>query len=147
MPYTIKPKVKSELDKLVKTGVITPVDTPTKWVSQLVIAEKKSGDLRICIDPRPLNKALKRPRYQLPVIDDVLPELAQAKVFSKLDLSSAFWQVQLDYESSLLTTFGTSWGRYRWLRLPFGTCASSEIFQHQIHVTLEGLTYRCNLCC
>jgi hypothetical protein len=69
----------------------------------------------------------------------VLPDLAQAKVFTKLDLTSAFWQLKLDYESSLLTTFQTPFGRYRWLRLPFGTSASSEIFQQRIHEALEGL--------
>ena len=135
----IKPRVKEELDKLVADGILAPVTDPTRWVSQLVIREKKNGDLRICIDPRPLNKALKRPHYQLPVIDDVLPELNKARVFSKLDLASAFWQLKLDNESSLLTTFNSSFGRFRWIRLPFGTSVSSEIFQQRIHQALEEL--------
>ena len=139
LPHAIKPKVKAELDRLVDKEVIEPVEGPTQWVSQLVVAEKKNGDLRICIDPRPLNKALKRAHYQLPTIDDVLPSLTDAKIFSKLDLSSAFWQLTLDEESSKLTTFNTPFGRYKWLRLPFGTSASSEIFQYRLHVALEGL--------
>ena len=138
IPHAIKHKVKSEVDKLVQQGVLTRVTEPTRWVSQLVTSEKKNGDLRVCIDPRPLNKAIKRPHYQLPVLEDILPELAQAKIFSKLDLKSAFWQVKLDYESSLLTTFQVpgSHGRFRWNRLPFGTSASSEIFQQKIHTAL-----------
>ncbi|KAK7087943.1 hypothetical protein V1264_021931 [Littorina saxatilis] len=79
----------------------------------MVVATKKSGSLRICIDPRPLNKALKREHYTLPVLEDILPKLAHARVFSKLDLSNAYWHVHLDEESSLLTTFQTPYGRYR----------------------------------
>ena len=139
LPHAIKPRVKSELDSMVAKGVISPVQEPTRWVSQLVVAEKRNKELRICIDPRPLNKALKRAHYQLPTIDDILPDLAQAKVFSKLDLSSAFWQICLDEESSKLTTFATPFGRYKWNRLPFGTSVSSEIFQQRIHMVLEGL--------
>ena len=115
------------------------MDQPTEWVSQFVVAVKKSGDLRVCIDPKPLNAALKRERYQIPVIDDVLPDLSEAPVFTKVDLASAFWQLELDDESSLLTTFATTHGRYRWLRLPFGLCVSSEIFQKHLNQELLGL--------
>ena len=78
LPHAIKPKVKFELESLVNKGIITPVVEPTQWVSQLAVAEKRNGKLRICIDPKPLNKALKSVHYPLPVIDDILPELAQA---------------------------------------------------------------------
>ena len=71
----------------------------------MVVVTIKSGDLRICLDPRPLNKVLKHERYPLPVMEDILPKLANAKVFSKLDLSCAYWHVHLDEESSLLTAF------------------------------------------
>ena len=69
----------------------------------------------------------------------MLPELAQAKVFSKLDLASGYWHIELDEESSLLTTFNTPFGRYKWRCLPFGICVSSEIFQKRLHQALEGL--------
>ena len=87
-----------------------------------------------------MNAALKRERYQIPVIDDVLPDLAEARVFAKVDLASAFWQLELDDESSLLTTFATPHGRYRWPRLPFGLCVSSEIFQKHLNQELLGLS-------
>ena len=119
--------------------VIAPVDEPTEWVSQFVVAVKKSGELRVCIDPKALNAALKRERYQIPVIDELLPNLAEARVFTKVDLASAFWHLEMDDESSLLTTFATPHGRYRWLRLPFGLCVSSEIFQKHLHQELLGL--------
>ena len=112
-----------------KIGVIKKVDTPTDWVSSLVIVKKPNGKLRICIDPKPLNQALKRSHYPLPVVDDILPELAKAKVFSVCDVKNGFWHVELDQESSYLTTFGTPFGRYRWLKMPFGISQAPEYFQ------------------
>ena len=56
------------------------MDEPTEWVSQIVVAMKKSGSLRICIDPKPLNDALKR-EHQIPVIDDLLPDLTDVCVY------------------------------------------------------------------
>ena len=109
---------------------------PTPWVSQLVLTKKKNGQIRICIDPQELNKALLREHYTLPVLEDTLHEMRDSRFFSKADLSSGYWHVELDEESSLLTTFQTCFGRYKWLRLPFGTCASAEIFQKKI---LEAL--------
>ena len=139
LPLAMKTKVKEELDRLEKTDIITKVDEPTSWCSRMLVATKKSGKLRVCIDPRPLNKALKRERYPIPTMDDILPQLSKSKFFSKLDLSNAYWHVRLDEESSKLTTFQTPYGRYRWKRLPFGTSVSSEIFQKRLDQALEGL--------
>ena len=61
----------------------------------------------------------KRPHYPIPVIDDLLPNLAKAKVFTVLDAKDGFWQVKLDEASSYLTTFATPFGRFRWKRMPF----------------------------
>ena len=139
VPTALREKFKVELDRLEGQGVLAKVDEPTPWVSSVVLATKKSGALRICIDPRPLNQALKRETFQLPVLDDLLPELSQAKMFSTVDLTAGYWHCVLDDESSLLTTFATPFGRYRWRRLPFGLSASSEIFQKRINQVLEGL--------
>ena len=92
----------------------------------MVVVRKKNNDIRICLDPTNLNKAIKRPHYALTTIEDILPDLAKAKVFSVVDASNGFWQVELDKKSSLLTTFATPFGRYRWKRLPFGICSASE---------------------
>ena len=124
----MREKFENELKRLEELKIITHVDEPTEWVSQFVVAMKKSGSLRICIDPKPLNAALKRERYQIPVIDDLLPDVTDACVFTKVDLSSAFWHLELDEKSSVLTTFATPYGRFRWLRLPFGLNVSSVIF-------------------
>lgn len=85
IPKALKEKFKKEVDRLQNLGVIAPVDKPTPWVSGVVVATKNSGTLRICMDPRPLNAALKRKRYQLPILEDILLELGQAKVFSTVD--------------------------------------------------------------
>ena len=139
VPFAIKPKLKAKLERLTHIGVLMPVDEPTDWVSNLVIAMKESVDLRLCLDPQQLNKALKRERYTLPVIDDVLPNLSRAKVFTKVDARNGYWHVQLDDESSNLTTFDTPFGRYRWRRLPFGVSVASEMFQKRLNQALDRL--------
>ena len=138
LPEARKDAVKAELQRLVDESIIVPIDEPTDWVSQMSVAEKKTG-IRICINPRPLNEVLKREHYKLPVLDDVLPELTSACKFSVCDLKSGYLHCELDHESSLLTTFATPFGRFRWLRLPFGLKVSSEIFQKRLHQALEGL--------
>ena len=139
VPIGMKNKLKNELRKMENANIITKVDTPTDWVSSLVVVKKASGKLRVCVDPKPLNKALKRCHYPLPVLEDLLPELSDAKVFSKVDVKNAFWHVCLDEESSFLTTFETPFGRYRWNRMPFGISPAPEYFQQFLDKNLEGL--------
>ena len=100
---------------------------------------KPNKNIRVCIDPQHLNKALKRSHYPLPVIEDILPDIGKAKVFSKADLKEGYLQIKLDKQSSMLTTFQTPWGRYRWLRMPFGITPSSEYFHLKLYQNLEGL--------
>ena len=115
------------------------MDVPTDRVSNAVIVTKPSEDLRICIDPKELNKALKWERYPIPVIENVLPELSKARVFTKVDDRNGYWHVVLDEESATLTTFDTPFGSYYWRRLPFCLSVSSEIFQKRIHQALDEL--------
>ena len=107
-------------------------------VSSLVLVNKPNK-LRICIDPQDLNKALQRAHYPLPTIEEVATRLSKARVFSGLDAKNGFWQVQLDSESSYLTTFNTPFGRYCWLRLPFGIKTAPEEYQRRIHESLQNL--------
>ena len=65
-------------------------------------------------------------------IDDVLPLLNGAKFFTKLDTTSAYWNVELSDQSSYLTKFNTCFGKYRYLRLPFGLICSMDIFQQKM---------------
>ncbi|PFX25190.1 Retrovirus-related Pol polyprotein from transposon 17.6 [Stylophora pistillata] len=143
LPESRKNLVKAELQLLVDTGMIVPVNEPTDWVSQMSVAEKKSG-VRICIDPHPLKQALKREHYKLPVLEDILPELSQACKISVCDLKAGYLHCEFDHPLSLLTTFVTPFGRYCYCRLPFGLTVSSEILQKGLHQALEGLQ---GVCC
>jgi len=139
VPVALKARVKTELDRLVEEQVVVPIHEPTDWVSSLAVATKKNGDIRVCIDPRPLNKALRREHYQLTTLDDVLPELSKARIISTMDLKAGYWHAKLDEPSSRLTTFSTPFGRYRWLRLPFGLNVSSEIFAKRLQDCIHDL--------
>ena len=86
IPLPLQSKVKQELDNLVKRNVTFLVNEPMEWVSQTAVVEKPYGDLRICIDPQPLNTALQREHFKLTTVDDVLPKLIGAKAFTKLDV-------------------------------------------------------------
>ena len=108
-------------------------------MSTLVLVNKPEK-LRICVDPQDLNKALLRADYPLPTIEEVATRLSKARVFSVLDAKNGFWQVQLDKESSYLTTFNTPFGQYRWLRLPFGIKTAPEDYQRRIHESLQNLS-------
>ena len=92
----------------------------------------KKEALRICLDPHEFNKALMREHYIKPILEDVLHDMGGAKIFTKADLSSGYWHVELDKASSNLTTFQTCFGRYRWRRLPFSLNSAAEIFQRKL---------------
>ena len=139
LPVPIRDEVKRELDAMCRDGIIEPVTGPSTWVSALLVVRKPNGKIRICIDPKPLNKALRRCNYMMGTIDDVLPQLAKAKVFSSMDVFRGFWNLELDGESKALTCFQSPFGRYQFRRLAFGLSPSPEIFQARIHATLEGL--------
>ena len=139
VPISMRGKLKKELEHMVDLNIITPVTEPTDWVNSLVVVEKPNGSLRICLDPRDLNQAIKRQHYKLPKPEDILSQMAGAKLFTKLDASNAYWQIPLDEESSKLLTFNTPIGRYRFLRMPFGIHSASEICQQSIAEMLEGI--------
>ena len=98
---------------MIKAHIITPVTDPTPWISSMVVISKKNGALRICLDPKELNKAIQREHYPLPTIEDVATHLYGVKVFTVLDVCSGFWHVVLDESSSFLTMFHTPFGHYR----------------------------------
>ena len=98
---------------------------------------RKINKFRLCIDPAELKKALKRQNYQMPTIEEILPELSNAKVFTLLDAKNGFWQLQLDETSSKMTTFWTPFGRFK--VLPFGVKPAPENFQHELLHGLQGV--------
>ena len=110
-------------------GVISPVTRPTDWCSGMVVVCKKSGEVRICVNYTRLNRAVRREHHVMPTVDTNLAKLSNAKVFSKLDARSGFWQIPLSQKSKLLTTFITLKGRFCFNRFPFGISLSPEHFQ------------------
>ena len=100
---------------------------------------RQETQIRICLDPRDLNKAIKRNHFNMPTIDDVLPRLNGAKVFSILNAKDGFSHIHLTKKSSYLTTFCGPNGRYRWWRLPFGLSSSPEKFQQRLQNALHGI--------
>lgn len=130
IPLALVDKLKVKLDQMVQDEIISPVDYPTDWVNNLQIVEKpNSNDLRICLDPKPLNTCIKREHFLIPTIDDLTSKLAKKSFFSVLDLSSGFWHMELDGDSSNLTTFMTPFGRFKFNRVPFGLNCAPEMFQ------------------
>ena len=90
---------------------------------------KKDGSLQLCLDPKDLNKAIESKHYKIPTMEEIAAEFAGKTVFSTLDLKDGYWQIQLDDDSSLLCTFNTPFGRYRFTRMSFGIKSVSEVFQ------------------
>ena len=121
-----------------ENDIIAPIREPIDWVNSLVIVHKPNGKLRICIDPTPLNKAIKREHFHLPMTDESFAELSGAWYFSKLDASQGYWYIRVDDESSKLLTFATPFRCYRYKRLPYGIHSASEIFQVAIANLIAG---------
>ncbi|KAJ8047536.1 hypothetical protein HOLleu_06562 [Holothuria leucospilota] len=140
IPFKVRKDVDAEIQRLLEADVIEPVEGPTPWVSPIVTPRKKNGGgVRICVDMREPNKAIKRERFPMPTVDELINALNEATVFSTLDLSAGYHQFELDEESRYITTFTTHRGLYRYKRLLFGVNAASEKFQKAVRQMLAGL--------
>ena len=138
-PVQLRDKIKSELEPMVSLDVIRRVEVPTDWVSSKTYSTKRDGSIRICLDPKDLNAALERPLHHTPTIEELTHKFSGAKVFSKLDTRSSYWDIELDELSQLLTTFNMPFGRYCYKQLPFGLNVSQDLFQRTMDVVLEDL--------
>lgn len=139
IPFKLKAQVKEELDRMEKLNLITKVTEPTDWVNPITVVSKKNTNIRICLDPSHLNKAIKREHFKLPTFEELTADLSEATVFATLDANKGFHQIPLNHESSLLTTFITPFGRYRFLRLPFGISNAPEIFHATFNTVFGGI--------
>ena len=138
------PKLKVELERMQRLDIIKEVTEPTDWVSPMVPVLKKNGQIRVCVDLSELNKAIKRVRFQIPVAEEIFARMKGAVFFAVLDATSGFWQIPLREGSSLLTTFITPFGRFRFTRLPFGITSGPEVFQRvmqQMLIEVEGVDF------
>ena len=140
VPISLKDDIQKELNEMTENGIIKKIEDgePTAWVNSLVYRRKPNGELRICLDPKDLNRAILREHHVTPTLQEILPKLNGATVFSIVDAKCGYWNVQLDEQSSYLTTFNSPFGRYRFLRMPFGLKMSQDVFQRKIDQTYEG---------
>ena len=123
---------------MLKMKIIGPIEKPTDWVNSMVVVKKPNGNLRICIDPRNLNRAIKLPHYPIPTTEEILSKMGGAKRFTKLDASNAYWQIPIDESSSKLLTFNSPTGRYRFLRMPYGIHSASDVCLQRIAQIIEN---------
>ncbi|XP_033749332.1 uncharacterized protein K02A2.6-like [Pecten maximus] len=139
VPFALKDRIKKEFDRMEQEGVIVKQEDPTQWVNSMVTVVKPNGKIRICIDPKNLNSAILREHFPMKTVEDVIANMPQAKVFTKLDATSGFWQLKLDEESSKLCTFNSPFGRYSFRRLPFGIKSAPEVYQRAISEMVNDL--------
>jgi hypothetical protein len=129
IPFALESRVKKELNQMVEDGIIAKVECSTEWINSMVVVEKPNKELRICLDPRDLNKHVLTDQFKIPTQDELTSKLSGSKYFAKLDAKASFWQILLEEESSYLTTFSTPFGNFRFKRLPYGLKLSSQVFQ------------------
>ena len=107
-------------------GVIEKVEEHSDRCRSLVTSIKKDGSVRVCLDPKKLNEALRRCPHKISTLEEISHQFQGAKYFSKLDAKAGYWSVGLDEESQLLTTFRTPFGRYKFRKLLFGLSISQD---------------------
>ena len=141
VPYALHQRVKSELDKLEKDGVIKKA-THSEWAAPVVIVSKPDGGIRICGDYKvTINPVLQIDQYPLPRAEDIFSSLQGSRYFTKIDLSRAYLQMPLDEDSQKYTTINTLQGLYQYTRLPFGVACAPAKFQKFMENLLRDVPY------
>ena len=133
IPFSVRPKLEVELQKLMADDIIEKVDKPSGWVSPVEITLKWSDDeIRSNVEMRESNKAIPRAHTVMPTLDYIIHKLNGATVFSHLDMNHGYHQLELKENSCDMTTFATHVFLYRYKRIiNFGTKSSGEIFKIQ----------------
>ena len=132
-----KEAIDRQLDYLIEEEIIMGQVEPTPWVSSVTFPRKPNGDVRVCLDPSNLNKAIIREHHKPMTMEEIMHELALATIYTKADALKAFLQIHLTYEAYLLTMFNSHHGRLHFLRMPFGAKMSQDVFQLQMGAILE----------
>lgn len=139
IPEAMKQKVDAKILEMLRADIIEPVNGPADWISPMIVVPKGNNDIRLCINMRHPNKAIQREHFPIPIIETFLNKLRGAKYFSKLDITSAYYHVELHPESRDITTFMTDRGLMRFKRLMFGINCAPEIFQRIMTQMLAGI--------
>lgn len=140
IPLAIKPMVQQRLNQLIAADIIEPVsdEMDKSFCSSVLVVPKGGEDFRLVIDLRGPNQYIYRTPFVMPTLEKILAELDGARWFSTIDLSNAFYHVELDQQSRHLTNFYTEFGVYRCIRLPFGLCNAPDIFQEVLEKNILG---------
>ena len=138
-PYGKREVERTEVEKMLKKGIIEPSNSP--WSSPIVLVSKKDGSTRFCVDYRKLNDVTVKDAYPIPRVHDCLDALSESKWFSTMDLCSGFWQVQMDENDKAKTAFSTSQGLYHFTVMPFGLVNAPSTFERVMEDVLRGLQW------
>ncbi|XP_063923109.1 uncharacterized protein K02A2.6-like [Zophobas morio] len=139
VPFRLMDKLENTLKRMIKDEVIVEVREPTEYVHPIVLVNKPDNEVRICLDPQNLNNALAREHYEIPTFEEVTSDMSGSKIFSTLDANKGFWQITLTEQASKLTTFATPFGRFKFLRLPYGISNAPEIFHRTFTEIFQGI--------
>src|SRR4051812_17431761 len=140
MPSTELVELKKQLDELLQKGYIRPSTSP--WGSPVLFVKKKDGTLRMCVDYRPLNEVTIKNKYPLPRIDDLFDQLKGARVFSKIDLRSGYYQLKIRREDIPKTAFTTRYGLYEFTVMSFGLTNSPAYFMSMMNKVFMDFLYK-----
>ena len=136
-PFSVREKMEKEIQHLLDQDIIEKDNEPTGWVLPPVVTPKKDqSQIHLNVDMRVANQAIPRRHTQHPTIDDVITELSGSTVFSHLDMSKGYHQLELKESSRNVTTFSTHIGLYRYKRPNYDTRSAADIFQESIREEL-----------
>lgn len=137
----LAPKEREAVNKQIEEWLEQKIIRHSKsdFTSPIVIVKKKDGSDRLCVDYRKVNQKIVKDRYPLPVMDEVLEKLYDAKIFTTLDLKNGFFHVDIEESSRKYTSFITPDGQYEFLKAPFGLCNSPAVFQRYINTVFQDL--------
>ena len=140
IPYARRQFLDQEVERLLAIGAISPADPGAcPYASRTVLATKKDGSLRMCVDYRDLNAQTEKDAYPLPRIDGVWPTLSKAKYFASLDLLMGYHQVGMAEKDRYKTAFLTHRGLFVYNVMPFGLCNAPATFQRLMEKILGPL--------